>query len=151
MTTEFEDFDFDNILIEEKSYENILVHNSSYKSLICDKSLRSRFHEIDVFIRVYDGTTYLVLLFGAEKCDFIYNKIIYLVGVKSGVTYDITHNKNSKIKVDLHDSLLLQKRLTFHNVIIHIKPVWNKDQNRFYCNMFLEKGSYQLNKNNYNK
>ena len=30
----FEDFDFDNILIEEKSYENILIYNISYKNLI---------------------------------------------------------------------------------------------------------------------
>ena len=30
----FEDFDFDNILIEEKSYENISIYNISYKNLI---------------------------------------------------------------------------------------------------------------------
>ena len=28
----FEDFDFDNILIDEKSYENILVNKISYKT-----------------------------------------------------------------------------------------------------------------------
>ena len=27
-----EDFDFDNILIDEKSYKNILVYNISYKT-----------------------------------------------------------------------------------------------------------------------
>ena len=60
-----EDFDFDNILIDEKSYENILVYNISYKSLIKSKSLRIRFDKIDEVIRVYDGTRYLVL-FGDE-------------------------------------------------------------------------------------
>ena len=30
----FEDFDLDNIFIDEKSYENILVYNISYKTLI---------------------------------------------------------------------------------------------------------------------
>ena len=60
-----EDFDFDNILIDEKSYENILVYNISYKSLIESKPLRIRFDEIDEVIRVYDGTRYLVL-FGDE-------------------------------------------------------------------------------------
>ena len=60
-----EDFDFDNILIDEKSYENILVYNISYKSLIESKPLRIRFDKIDEVIRVYDGTRYLVL-FGEE-------------------------------------------------------------------------------------
>ena len=60
-----EDFDFDNILIDEKSYENILVDNISYKSLIESKPLRIRFDKIDEVIRVYDGTRYLVL-FGDE-------------------------------------------------------------------------------------
>ena len=32
-----EDFDIDNILIDEKSYKNILVYNISYKSLIDSK------------------------------------------------------------------------------------------------------------------
>ena len=60
-----EDFDFDNILIDEKSYENILVYNISYKSLIESKPLRIRFDKIDEVIRVYDGTRYLVS-FGDE-------------------------------------------------------------------------------------
>ena len=29
----FEDFDFDNILIDKKSYKNILVYDISYKNL----------------------------------------------------------------------------------------------------------------------
>ena len=37
--TEYEDFDLDNILIDEKSYENILVYNNSYKILIGAKPL----------------------------------------------------------------------------------------------------------------
>ena len=34
----------------------------------------ARFDQIDVFIRVYDGTRYLVL-FGSKIYDFIYNRI----------------------------------------------------------------------------
>ena len=30
----FEDFDFDNILLDEKLYKNILIRNTSYKTLI---------------------------------------------------------------------------------------------------------------------
>ena len=28
--------------------------------------------------------------------------------------------------------------------LVHIKSVWNKDQNHYYYNIFLEKCSYQL-------
>ena len=69
-----EDFDPVNILIDEKSFENILVYNISYKSLIDSMPSRIRFKNIDEFIRVYDGTRYLVL-FGSEKYDFIYNRM----------------------------------------------------------------------------
>ena len=34
-----EDFDLDDILIDENSYENIFVYNISYKSLIDSKPL----------------------------------------------------------------------------------------------------------------
>ena len=77
----FEDFDLDNILIEE-SYENILFYNILYKSLIDSKPLRIIFDKIQGFIRVYVGTRYLVL-FGSEKYDSICNKIRILISVKS--------------------------------------------------------------------
>ena len=60
--TKIEGFDPDNILIDEKSYENVQVYNISYKSLIDSKPLRIRFDKIDGFIRVYDGTRYLIFL-----------------------------------------------------------------------------------------
>ena len=75
---EFEDFDLDNILINEKLYEGILVYNILYKTLIGTKSLRIIFNKIDGFTKVYYGTRYLVL-FRAEKCDFIYNRIRYFI------------------------------------------------------------------------
>ena len=60
---------------------------------------------------------------------------------KNGLTYIFSH-KNAKIKVNSYDSLPLEETLTFHNVIIFIKSVFNKDQNQYYCNIFLEKCSY---------
>ena len=119
----FEDFDLDNILIDEKLCENIIVYNISYKILIGDNSLRIRTDKIDGFIRVYDGTTYLVL-FRTEKNDFSCNRIIR---AKSGIAYFISHNY-AKIKVDSYDSLAVEKNLTLHNVIILIKSVFNKDK-----------------------
>ena len=55
-----EDFDIDNILMDEKSYENILVYNVLSKRLIDANPLHIRSDEIDRFTRVYDGTIYLV-------------------------------------------------------------------------------------------
>ena len=139
-----EDFDLDNILTDEKSYENILVYNISYKSLIASKPLHIRFEKIDGFIRVYDGTRYLVLL-GSEKYDSIYDRIRYLRSVKSGIAYIISRNY-ATIKVDSYDSLPLEKTMTLCNIIILVKSVWNKDKNNSYYNIFLEKASYVLPK-----
>ena len=102
-----EDFDPDNILIDEKSYENILVCNNPYKSLIDSKPLRIRFDKIYGFIRDYDGTRYLVL-FGSEKYDSTYNRIRYLLNMKSSIKY-VIHKKKEKIKVDSYDSLTVEK------------------------------------------
>ena len=65
-----EDFDLDDILIDEKWWEKILASNISYKNLNGAKRLPIRFDKIDGLIRVYDGTRYLVL-FGSEKYDSI--------------------------------------------------------------------------------
>ena len=41
--------------------------------------------------------------------------------------------------------------MTFHNEIILIKSVFNKNQNHYNYNIFPEKGSYQLTENVDNK
>ena len=84
-------------------------------------------HKTDGFIRVYDGTWYLVL-FGDEKYDLIYNRIRYLIGVKSGIAYVISLYY-ANINVDLYDYLPLEIKFTFHNVILLFKLVFNKDKN----------------------
>ena len=91
-----------------------------------------------IFIRFFVGTRYLKF-FGIEKSDLIYNKIRYLNGVKSDITYVISY-KDVKIKVDSYDSLFLEKTLTFHNVIILNKPIFNRDKNNYYYDLFLENG-----------
>ena len=75
------------------------------------KLLRIRFDKIDGFIGVYDGTRYLVL-FESEKYDSIYNRIKYLISVKCGITYIISHYY-AKVKVDLYDFLALEKTVAF--------------------------------------
>ena len=107
--------------------------------------LSVRFDKIDGFIRTYDGTRYLVL-FGNEKHDSIYNRIRYLISVKSGIAY-MNSLIYATIKVDLYDSLPLEKTMTFRNLLILINSVSNKDKNNYYYNIFLEKASYEFPKN----
>ena len=50
-----EDFDLDNILIDEKSHKNILIYDILCRTLIGPKPLSIRFDKIDGLIRIYDG------------------------------------------------------------------------------------------------
>ena len=111
--------------------------------------MRIKFEKIHGFIRVYDGTRYLKLL-EPGKYHEIFNWIRYLIGVKNGITYVISHNY-AKIKVDSYDFLPLEKTLVFYNVVIYIKSVFNKDKNNYYYNVFFEKSLNELPKNNDNE
>ena len=53
-----EDFDFHNILLDEKSNENVLIYDVSYKTFIDAKPLRIMFDKVNRFIRVYDETKF---------------------------------------------------------------------------------------------
>ena len=98
------------------------------------QKLPFRFDKIVGFIRIYDGTRYLILL-GPEKYDAIYNSTRYLISLKNSIKYISSHHY-VKIKVDSYDSLPIDKTLTLHNVIILIKSVLNKDINFYYYKIF---------------
>ena len=73
-----EDFDIDNILIDEKSHKDILIYDNLYKTLIGAKPLCIRFNKIDGFIRIYDGTRYLTLASAIFYQIFIFLQTIAL-------------------------------------------------------------------------
>ena len=75
-------------------------------------------------------------------CLIKYDKIKYLISEESGITGSINHNFG-KMKSDSYNSLHTEKVLTFHNLIILIKSVVNKDKNNYYYIIFLEKGLYK--------
>ena len=50
----FQAFNYDNILIYEKSQKNTLIYNIYYKILIGAKPLHIRFNKIDGFVTVYE-------------------------------------------------------------------------------------------------
>ena len=87
-------FDFSGILLDQKLYkekhENILIYDISYKTSTGAKSLRIRFDKIDVFMKIHDKTTYLVL-FDYSYCDKISDKVKYLISEKSGIIDSINH------------------------------------------------------------
>ena len=73
-----------------------------------------------------------------KACD----RIRYLISKKSGITDSSNHNF-AKIRFDSHISLPVEKILTFHNAVMLIKSVFNKNKNHYYYNIFLEKGLYE--------
>ena len=58
------------------------------------------------------------------------------------MTDSINHNFGNT-RSDSCNSVPTEKILNFHNVIIPIKSVVNKNKNHYYYNIFLEKGSYK--------
>ena len=93
------------------------------------------------FIKTHNGIRCLVL-FDYGWFDKICDRIKYLISEKSGITDSINHNFG-KIRIDSDNSLPIEKILTFHNVIILIKSVANKNEDNYYSNIFLGKGSYK--------
>ena len=84
------------------------------------KPLRIKFNKIDGFIKIYNGIRYLIL-FGYWWYDKIFDNIKYLA--------------SEKRSIDSYNSLPIEKTLTFHNVIILIMSVVNKDINDCYYNI----------------
>ena len=118
------------------------MNEKSHKiTLVYDVSLRISFDKIDGFIKVYDGIRSLVT-FHCWLYDEIYNRVRYLKSGKSGIKNSVNHDF-ARIRIDSYNSLSIEKILTFHNDTILIKSVVNKNKNRYYYNIFLEKGSYK--------
>ena len=96
------DFGINNILIDKKSHGNIFIYDISCKILIRSKAFNIRPNKKDGYIRIFDGTRYLVLLC-LGKYDDIYNRITYLINLKISITY-IFSNYYVKIKNNFYDS-----------------------------------------------
>ena len=63
------------------------------------------FNKVEGFIRIYDGSRYLVL-FGPGKQHAMNNRIRYLVNQKSDITYVFSYHY-AKSKIDFYDFLPL--------------------------------------------
>ena len=79
------------------------------------------FDKVDRYNRKYDKPKYLASIHSDEKHERIFDKIRYLVMLKSNIS-DVLSHKHMKTKIDSDDDLPLQKAL---NIVIHIKSVLN--------------------------
>ena len=119
---------FSNILLDKKLHENISVYSILYKTPTGRKPLCIRFDKINGFIISLDGKVKHLILFDYGWFNKICDKINYLISKKSGIINLINRNFG-KISIDSYNLYLLKKILTFHNVIILIKSVLNKNKN----------------------
>ena len=78
------------------------------KLLLVQKPLRIRFGKVDRFIKIYDGSRYLVL-FCPEIYNVMYDRIKYLISEKSGITDSNNHN-SARIRIDSNNSLPVEKK-----------------------------------------
>ena len=131
------------ILLDKKSnktYKNTLTYSWHFiKNFYGCKTIAYLVRKIDGFTKIYDGIRYLVL-FASERFNAIYNSIKHLISEKSGITDGINYNF-ARIRIDSDNFLPTQKMLAFHNVIILIKSVINKNKYNYHHNALLEKGS----------
>ena len=111
-----------------------------FKISLGAKPFGVRYDEIDGFIKIYGGIRWFVLFDGwfDRTCD----RIKYLISEKNGISDNSNLNIFARIRIDSHNSLRIETRLTFHNVIIHIKLVVSGYKTNCYS-IFLEKGLYK--------
>ena len=138
-----EDINNDKILLDKKSYKNVLIYKLLYKKFIDAKLFPIKFNKVDGLIKIYNGIRYLELSNSYDTNYRVYNKIFdeinYLITEKIEDKYSINHNF-ARIKIDSFNSLPMETKIDFsyfHNVIILVKSVVNKDKN-YYYNIFSE-------------
>ena len=131
-----------NIFLDKKLYEHISVYNILYKTPTDPKPLRITFDKIDGFIMVLDSKIKHLVLFDYGLSDKICDKIKYLISKKSAITNIINYNFG-RIRIDSYNSIPIKKILIFHNITILINSVVNKNKNKYFYNISLEKGCYK--------
>ena len=85
-----------------------------------------------------------LVLFNYSYCHKTCDKIKYLRSKKSGIKDSINQNFE-RIRIDSYNSLPIDKILAVQNVTILIISVVNKNKNKNYYNIFLEKVRIKIN------
>ena len=74
------------------------------------------------------------------KCMIRFN----ILSVKKVMLHILLFIFLQKVELDSYDSLPPEKAMTFDNIIIFIKSVFNENKSNCYYNIFLGKASYKL-------
>ena len=90
-----------------------------------------------------DGIRYQVV-FDHGWLDNFFDTIRHLLSEKIGITDSANHNFE-KFRINSYNSLPIEKILTFHNVIILIKPVVNKNKKTTTVIYFQKKVCMKIN------
>ena len=130
------DFNFDIILLNEKSYEKFLIFDVSFKTQYCARSLCIiMLDKVDGYVRKYDGTKYLALFHSNENNQIIFYRIRYIIMLKINISDAFSH-QYMEIKTNSDDDLTLGKTLNVQNRVILFKSVFNKNHNHCYYKHF---------------
>ena len=114
-------FNFDNILLNEKSYEKFLIFDVSLKTQYCAMSLRIVIlDKLDGYIRKYDETKYLALFHFVGSNQISFDIIRYLIVLIIN-TSDAYSHQYMQIKTNSNDNLPFEKTLNIQNGVILIK------------------------------
>ena len=89
------------------------------------KPLRIIFHKLVEYTAKYDKTRYIALFNFAEKCEKRFDRISYLIMLKSNISGFYSH-KYTKMEINSNDYLHLEKTNNMDNVIILFKFVLTK-------------------------
>ena len=88
------------------------------------------------------GTKCLALFHSNEKYERVFHRIRYLIGLKSNIS-DHYFYKDTKTKINSDNDLPSENTINIDNVVILIKPVFNKNDSHYCYHVFLEKCSYK--------
>ena len=149
-----ENFNVNNIKIDEKSYKNLFIYYIGFVTvkndlkvfsvnplyLICNK-INGYFEEIN-------GSKYLMLIPTNEnkekikKHKALWNKIKYLIG-KITENSDDYDEKYMKIKFDTDNKLTLNKVIKFPIITIVLRAVFHEN-NKYYPQVFVDECLYEI-------
>ena len=116
-----ENFNVNNIKIDEKSYKNLFIYNGSkYLMLIPTNENKEKI----------------------EKHKALWNKIKYLIG-KITQNSDDYDEKYMKIKFDTDNKLTLNKVIKFPIITIVLRAVFHEN-NKYYPQVFVDECLYEI-------
>ena len=90
----------------------MVIYDGAYKTPYGAKPLHSIFDKVDGCIRKDDAANYLALFHSDEKYERIYDRIRYLIMLKTNIS-DVYSHKNAKISIHSDDDLPLERNIKY--------------------------------------